>query len=151
MTVIEKQITQTSTCNIWVATAQYMVRLVAHDGYAVDGDMLIDIAWRYVCNGKHHEAMRILTEFECASAAVQFCTNAPYFPTCQVRVVRFYVSSVLLLLLVVLLVSVLCRTSTATLCVQCSAPDLNREPVICQKDCERLSKVCCVCQCFEMS
>ena len=64
------------------------------------------------------------------------------FPTCQVRVVRFYVSclllsSPLLLLLVVLLVllvqlrpaihSVLCRTSTTTIHAQCSLPDLNRE------------------------
>ena len=66
-----------------------------------------------------------------------------FFPTCQVRVVRFYVScllllsSPLLLLLVVLLVllvqlrpaihSVLCRTSTTTIHAQCSLPDLNRE------------------------
>ena len=81
-----------------------------------------------------------------------------FFPTCQVRVVRFYVSLVLLLLLLLLCVlllvvvlsalkrqppcpvfpagpalqrprpsgrSVPCRTSTATLCGQCSLPDLN--------------------------
>ena len=61
-----------------------------------------------------------------------------FFPTCQVRVVRFMSvacsSSPLLLLLVVLLVqlrsaihSVLCRTSTTTIHAQCSLPDLNRE------------------------
>ena len=51
------------------------------------------------------------------------------------RVVRFYVSSVLLILilflflfLVLLLVSVLCRISTAIVWVQCSVPDLNRDP-----------------------
>ena len=79
------------------------------------------------------------------------------FPTCQVRVVRFYVSCLVLLLLlssppplVVLLVlllncdsrstvfsvgpqprpstpSVPCRTSTTTIHAQCSLPDLNRE------------------------
>ena len=66
------------------------------------------------------------------------------FPTCQVRVVRFYVSCLLLLssspllllvvLLVVLLVqlrpaihSVLCRTSTTTIHAQCSLPDLNHD------------------------
>ena len=67
-----------------------------------------------------------------------------YFPTCQVRVVRFYVSCLLLLsspppprrplLLVVLLVqlrpaihSVFCRTSTTTIHAQCSLPDLNHD------------------------
>ena len=73
-----------------------------------------------------------------------------FFPTCQVRVVRFYVSCrllpsasclvllllVLLVLLVVLVVlvqlrsaihRVLCRTSTRTIPAQCSLPDLNRE------------------------
>ena len=78
------------------------------------------------------------------------------FPTCQVRVVRFYVSCLVLLLLssppplVVLLVlllncdsrstvfsvgpqprpstpSVPCRTSTTTIHAQCSLPDLNHD------------------------
>ena len=79
------------------------------------------------------------------------------FPTCQVRVVRFYVSCLLLLsssppllssspLLLLLLLnrdprsvcpagpqprpstlSVPCRTSTTTIPAQCSLPDLNRE------------------------
>ena len=79
------------------------------------------------------------------------------FPTCQVRVVRFYVSCLVLLLLlssppplVVLLVlllncdsrstvfsvgpqprpstpSVPCRTSTTTIPAQCSLPDLNHD------------------------
>ena len=77
-----------------------------------------------------------------------------FFPTCQVRVVRFYLSCLLLLLLssssppplVVLLLSlssssrcpprppaqlrlaihsVRCRTSTTTIHAQCSLPDLN--------------------------
>ena len=61
-----------------------------------------------------------------------------FFPTCQVRVVRFYVSLllVLFLLLVVLLVpprsfafSVPSRTSTVTICALCSLPDLS--PTIC--------------------
>ena len=72
----------------------------------------------------------------------------PYFPTCQVKIIRFYVNYLLLLssspllllvvLLVVLLVillvqlrpaihSVLYRTSTTTIHAQCSLPDLNRE------------------------
>ena len=70
-----------------------------------------------------------------------------FFPTCQVRVVRFYVSClplsspppllllvVLLLVLLVLLVqlrpaihSVLCRTSTTTIHAQCSLPGLNHD------------------------
>ena len=75
-----------------------------------------------------------------------------FFPTCQVMVVRFYVSCLLLpppasscllprpppplllVLLVVLLVqlrpaihSVLCRTSTTTIPAQCSLPDLNHD------------------------
>ena len=80
-----------------------------------------------------------------------------FFPTCQVRVVRFYVSCLLLLsssppllssspLLLLLLLnrdprsvcpagpqprpstlSVPCRTSTTTIPAQCSLPDLNRE------------------------
>ena len=69
-----------------------------------------------------------------------------FFPTCQVRVVRFYVSCLLLLpppasclllvLLVVLVVlvqlrpaihSVRCRTSTTTIHDQCSLPDLNHD------------------------
>ena len=60
------------------------------------------------------------------------------FPTCQVRVVRFYVSCLLLLLLLVLLLlflifsttihaSVPCRTSTASIHAQCSLQDLNRD------------------------
>ena len=79
-----------------------------------------------------------------------------FFPTCQVRVVRFYVSLLRFLLLLffflVLLprppsspsssccpvpsvsrqprssaLSVPCRTSTATICTQCSLPDLDRD------------------------
>ena len=71
------------------------------------------------------------------------------FPTCQVRVVRFYVSCLLLLsspLLLLLLnrdprrtvfsvgpqprpstPSVPCRTSTTTIPAQCSLPDLNHD------------------------
>ena len=100
---------------------------------------------------------------ECHSFGVTKCTLQPpshkrkkskidyLFPTCQVRVVRFYVSCLLLLssssspppllllvvLLVVLLVllvqlrpaihSVLCRTSTTTIHAQCSLPDLNHD------------------------
>ena len=69
-----------------------------------------------------------------------FRISVVFFPTCQVRVVRFYVSCLLLLssspllLLVVLLVqlrpaihSVLCRTSTTTIHAQCSLPDLNHD------------------------
>ena len=89
-----------------------------------------------------------------------FCIYFHYlfiFPTCQVRVVRFYVSCLVLLLLlssppplVVLLVlllncdsrstvfsvgpqprpstpSVPCRTSTTTIHAQCSLPDLNHD------------------------
>ena len=81
-----------------------------------------------------------------------------FIPTCQVRVVRFYVRLLLLLLLLFCLLlllrllrrravspprpvfpvgpqlrpavpSVPCRTSTATLCGQCSVPDLNRDPL----------------------
>ena len=72
-----------------------------------------------------------------------------YFPTCQVRVVRFYVSCLLLssspLLLLLLnrdprrtvfsvgpqprpsTPSVPCRTSTTTIPAQCSLPDLNHD------------------------
>ena len=85
------------------------------------------------------------------------CISSGLFPTCQVRVVRFYVSCRLLLLLLLLLVlrlvflvpnrdhvssvflagpqprscelSVPCRTSTAIVWVQCSVPDLHRDPV----------------------
>ena len=87
--------------------------------------------------------------------SVRPMVNLVFFPTCQVRVVRFYVSCLLLsspppLLLLVLLVlllnrdprrtvfsvgpqprpstpSVPCRTSTTTIHAQCSLPDLNRE------------------------
>ena len=64
-----------------------------------------------------------------------------FFPTCQVRVVRFYVSlssffsSPPLLLSCAgpqrrsCVCSVPRRTSTAILCVQCSAPDLNGDSV----------------------
>ena len=51
-----------------------------------------------------------------------------FIPTCQVRIVKFYVSCVLLLLLLLLLllfVSVVCRTSTAIVRVQRSVPELN--------------------------
>ncbi len=75
------------------------------------------------------------------------------FPTCEVRVVRFYVSLLLLLLLLLFVFlflllllflrrrgsvrslpraatsSVPCRASTATICAQCSLPDLNRDPL----------------------
>ena len=51
-----------------------------------------------------------------------------WFPTCQVRVVRFYVSCLLLLLLLLLLsLSSSSSCSTATRDPQCSLPDLNRE------------------------
>ena len=68
-----------------------------------------------------------------------------FFPTCQVRVVRFYVSCFLLVLVLLLLLpllvlllvsssspllaihSVLCRTSTTTLDAQCSLSDLNHD------------------------
>ena len=70
----------------------------------------------------------------CGNLPLGGCLNEclTFFPTCQVRVVRFYVSCLLLLLLlvVVLLVllvqlrpaihSVLCRTSTTTIHAQCS-------------------------------
>ena len=65
------------------------------------------------------------------------------FPTCQVRVVRFYVSCLLLSSSSSLVVpprpprppaqlrpstrSVLCRTSTTTIHAQCSLPDLNHD------------------------
>ena len=62
------------------------------------------------------------------------------FPTCQVRVVRFYVSCLLLSSSPLLLSSppppaqprpsthsVLCRTSTTTIHAQCSLPDLNHD------------------------
>ena len=60
------------------------------------------------------------------------------FPTCQVRVVRFYASlfssSPSLLSsssssLSICCVHVMCRTSTTILWVQCGVPDLNRDPV----------------------
>ena len=71
-----------------------------------------------------------------------------WFPTCQVRVVRFYVSCLLLSSSPLLLLlnrdprrtvfsvgpqprpstpSVLCRTSTTTIHAQCSLPDLNHD------------------------
>ena len=65
-----------------------------------------------------------------------------FFPTCQVRVVRFYVSCLVLLLLLssssrcpprppaqlrLAIHSVLCRTSTTTIHAQCSPPDLNHD------------------------
>ena len=62
-----------------------------------------------------------------------------FFPTCQVRVVRFYVSLPVLLLLFLLLLarsqprscesSVACRTSTTIMWEQCCVPDLNCDPV----------------------
>ena len=62
------------------------------------------------------------------------------FPTCQVRVVRFYVSCLLLRLLFFSSsssssplrwceLSVPCRTSTAIMWAHCSLPDLNRDRV----------------------
>ena len=98
-----------------------------------------------------------------------------YFPTCQVRVVRFHVRCRFLLFAVLLfflffffffffffvvvlsalhreplgpvlpvgpqprapVLSVPCRTSTATICAQCSLPDLNRE-IECQKECQKV-------------
>ena len=72
-----------------------------------------------------------------------------FFPTCQVRVVRFYVRLLLLLLLLFFFLflllplllrrravsplpraamsSVPCRTSSATICAQCSLPHLSRD------------------------
>ena len=53
-----------------------------------------------------------------------------FFPTCQVRVVRFYVSCLLLLSSSPLLVSsppAPCRTSTTTIHAQCALPDLNHD------------------------
>ena len=54
-----------------------------------------------------------------------------FFPTCQVRVVRFYVSCLLLssspLLLLLLNRDPRCRTSTTTIHAQCSLPDLNHD------------------------
>ena len=59
-----------------------------------------------------------------------------YFPTCQVRVVRFYVSWLLVLLLLLLLLLLLRLLlprpprrpcSTATRDPQCSLPDLNHD------------------------
>ena len=83
------------------------------------------------------------------SNSIYFHLFFTFFPTCQVRVVRFYVSCLLLLpppasclllvLLVVLVVlvvlvqlrpaihSVRCRTSTTTIHAQCSLPDLNHD------------------------
>ena len=96
----------------------------------------------------------------CAAPApkcIRFFEKCNFFPTCQVRVVRFYVSLLVLLLLLFFLrrravspqastasaflprrravsslpraamSSVACRTSTATICAQCSLPDLNRD------------------------
>ena len=67
------------------------------------------------------------------------CQVHGFFPTCQVRVVRFYVSLllVLFLLLVVLLVpprsfafSAPSRTSTVTICALCSFPGLSRNHLL---------------------
>ena len=78
------------------------------------------------------------------------CVWAMFFPTCQVRVVRFYVSCLLLLSSSPLLLSssplllsspppppppaqprstlsVPCRTSTTTIHAQCALPDLNHD------------------------
>ena len=89
--------------------------------------------------GFFHEASLL---FFYVSTIITYC----FFPTCQVRVVRFYVSCLLLLpppasclllvLLVVLVVlvqlrpaihSLRCRTSTTTIHDQCSLPDLNHD------------------------
>ena len=94
-------------------------------------------------DGHHH---RSIQQEEVMWSVVSSCV---FFPTCQVRVVRFYVSCLLLLpppasclllvLLVVLVVlvvlvqlrpaihSVRCRTSTTTIHDQCSLPDLNHD------------------------
>ena len=74
------------------------------------------------------------------SREVEFC-KVRLFPTCQVRVVRFYVSCLLLLLLLLLLLRLLlprpppprplcypCRPcSTAVRDLQCFLPDLNHD------------------------
>ena len=67
-----------------------------------------------------------------------FCSEPPkklgFFPTCQVRVVRFYVSVLLLFLFLLLLLfflvvlrRIVCQTITAIMRGQCGAPDLNRD------------------------
>ena len=59
-----------------------------------------------------------------------FVFSSFFFPTCQVRVVRFYVSLPCFSSFRRLLVLRLPRSSsTAILRDQCSAPDLNRDPV----------------------
>ena len=61
-------------------------------------------------------------------------SSCVFFPTCQVRVVRFYVSCLLLSSPPPPPAqprpsthSVLCRTSTTTIHAQCSLPDLNHD------------------------
>ena len=86
--------------------------------------------------------MNAIFVFECQQKGCRF------FPTCQVRVVRFYVSCLLLSSSPLLLLlnrdprrtvfsvgpqprpstpSVPCRTSTTTIPAQCSLPDLNHD------------------------
>ena len=75
----------------------------------------------------------------CITYYIILLFHAYVFPTCQVRVVRFYVSCLLLSSSPLLLSSpppaqprpsthsVLCRTSTTTIHAQCSLPDLNHD------------------------
>ena len=95
----------------------------------------------------------VLHRSTCAFFVPICLQNCLFVPTCQVRVVRFYVSCFLLVLLVLLLLLVLflllllllsslllssprllvssppapCRTSTTTIHAQCALPDLNHD------------------------
>ena len=95
-------------------------------------------AARHTCPTHNHLNMSdilVSTDFQSVETPTNELKRSPsednFFPTCQVRVVRFYVSlpfsfsSFRLRLLVLRLPS----SSTAIRWDQCSAPDLNRDPV----------------------
>ena len=75
-----------------------------------------------------------------------------FFPTCQVRVVRFYVSSFPSSPLLLVpgscehlrsVFAIGCRTSTAIICVRCTLPDLNQQKEChkrWQKECQKISE-----------
>ena len=122
------------------ATSRRSCEILLHHDIPWHGGDTAASKWRkrgrYVCS--FGDALPKPQQVIARCSLLALGTTYSFFPTCQVRVVRFYVSCLLLLLLLLLLssspllsspplLSSSSSCSTATLDAQCSLSDLNHD------------------------
>ena len=113
---------------------RYTLVTVIYPEYSMNIQHSGSLAMIWVAIILNNQVVELLNQSNrtCFSIRCQSCYSS-FFPTCQVRVVRFYVSCLLLSSPPPPAQprpsthSVLCRTSTTTIHAQCSLPDLNHD------------------------